>query len=110
MRPASNTLIVILGIVSLIALVVFLKLHIRWSAIHSLGRLCQTRLAANHALRRRLQPESRPHREESETQRHGGLTRSNDRKKCSPSLVRRGTWILALIAAGALPTVGQQPD
>lgn len=54
MRTASNTLIVILGIVILVALVVFIELRIRQSTTHSLGHLRQTRLAANDALRKRL--------------------------------------------------------
>jgi sensor domain CHASE-containing protein len=54
MRAVSNTFIAILGIVILVALVVYLELHIRRSTIHSLARLRQTRLAANDALRRRL--------------------------------------------------------
>jgi hypothetical protein len=54
MRAVSSTVIVILVAMTLVALVVFLALHIRRSTIHSLARLRQTRLAANDALRRRL--------------------------------------------------------
>jgi uncharacterized membrane protein len=54
MRAASNTWIVILGIVILVALVVALERHMRRSTTRSstLGR--QTRVSANDALRRRL--------------------------------------------------------
>lgn len=55
MRTASNTLIVVLGIALVVALVVFLAWHIRRSAIHSAARGRRTRLAANDALRRRLE-------------------------------------------------------
>jgi len=55
MRTASNTLIVVSGIALVVALVVFLAWHIRRSAIHSAGGGRRTRLAANEALRRRLE-------------------------------------------------------
>jgi cell division protein FtsL len=55
MCTASNTLLVILGIVLLVALVVVLEWHTRRSTIRSLARLRRTRVAANDALRRRLE-------------------------------------------------------
>jgi hypothetical protein len=52
MRAVSNTWMVILGIVILIAWIVALERHIRRSTTRMLSR--QTRVAANNALRRRL--------------------------------------------------------
>jgi uncharacterized membrane protein len=54
MRAVSNTGLVILGIVILIALVVALGRHIRRSTTHSSMLSRQTRVAANDALRGRL--------------------------------------------------------
>jgi uncharacterized membrane protein len=47
--------IVIFGIVLMVALVIFVESRIRRSANHSLIRLRQTRVAANDALRSRLE-------------------------------------------------------
>jgi hypothetical protein len=52
MRAVSNTWMVILGIVILIAWIVALERHTRRSTTRMLSR--QTRVAANNALRRRL--------------------------------------------------------
>ena len=53
MRAASNTLVVILGIVILVALVVALERHIRRSTTRSSTLSRQARVSANEALRRR---------------------------------------------------------
>ena len=55
MNVSLNSLIVILGIALLAALVAFLELHVRRSRIQSLARRRRTRVAANEALRRRLE-------------------------------------------------------
>jgi hypothetical protein len=55
MSVSLNSLIVILGIALLAALVAFLELHVRRSRIQSLARGRRTRVAANEALRRRLE-------------------------------------------------------
>jgi hypothetical protein len=55
MHAASNTVTVTLGIVLLVALVVFLGWHIGRSTIGPSACGHGTRLAANDALRRRLQ-------------------------------------------------------
>jgi ABC-type protease/lipase transport system fused ATPase/permease subunit len=55
MRAASNTWIVILGIVILVALVVALERHIRRSTTRSSTLSRQARVSANEALRRRLE-------------------------------------------------------
>lgn len=55
MNVSLNSLIVILGIALLAALVAFLELHVRRSRIQSLARRRRTRVAANEALRMRLE-------------------------------------------------------
>jgi CHASE3 domain sensor protein len=55
MNVSLNSLIVILGIALLAALVAFLELHVRRSRIQSLARRRRTRVAANEALRTRLE-------------------------------------------------------
>ena len=55
MSVSLDGLIVILGIALLAALVAFLELHVRRSRIQSLARRCRTRVAANEALRTRLE-------------------------------------------------------
>jgi hypothetical protein len=55
MSVSLNSLIVILGIALLAALVAFLELHVRRSRIQSLARRLRTRVAANEALRTRLE-------------------------------------------------------
>jgi hypothetical protein len=54
MRTASNTLIVIIGIVTLVVLIVSLERHIRRSTTLSSMLSRHTRVAVNDALRRRL--------------------------------------------------------
>lgn len=54
MRAASNTSIVILGIVILVALVVALERHMRRSTTRSSTLGSKKRVVANDALRRRL--------------------------------------------------------
>jgi hypothetical protein len=55
MSVSLNSLIAILGSALLVAHVAFLQLHARRSRIHPPGRRRQTRVAANEALRRRLE-------------------------------------------------------
>ena len=55
MSVSLNSLIVILGIILLAALVAFLELQLRRSRIQSLARRRRTRVAANEALRTRLE-------------------------------------------------------
>ena len=55
MSVSLDGLIVILGIALLAALVAFLELHVRRSRIQSLARRRRTRVAANEALRTRLE-------------------------------------------------------
>jgi uncharacterized membrane protein YqjE len=55
MRLSANIWIVIAGIVLLVALGIFVEWRIRRSRIHSLARLRRTRVAANDALRSRLE-------------------------------------------------------
>jgi hypothetical protein len=55
MPVSSNVLIVIAGSMLLLALVIFIKSRIRRSTTHSLTRLRRTRIAADDALRDRLE-------------------------------------------------------
>jgi hypothetical protein len=55
MSVGLNSLIVILGIALLAAFAAFLELHVCRSRIQSLARRRRTRVAANEALRRRLE-------------------------------------------------------
>ncbi len=58
MSVSLNSRIVISGIALLAALVAILELHVRRSRIQSLARRRRTRVAANDALRRRLEREA----------------------------------------------------
>lgn len=55
MRVSSNAWIVVAGIVLLVTLAIRVEWRIRRSTIHSLTRLLRTRVAANDALRSRLE-------------------------------------------------------
>jgi hypothetical protein len=77
MRAVSNTWMVILGIVILIALIVALERHIRRSTTRSSMLSRQKRVAANDALRRRLGNKdiARVEKRKQELERTGGERR-----------------------------------